>query len=131
MARSSRISSFENPPQRHRDTEKNQINKKNEKEAIMDRLVETWVTYRFTTPFECAIKLALMSGADGEYDITSLKPAIKARIIEILEYIEKELGQKASLFVIANTLMNSMAEASYVEISKNGEDGVTIYRETE
>jgi hypothetical protein len=97
----------------------------------MDRLVETWVTYRSTTPYECTIKLALMSGADGEYDIASLKPDLKARIIEILNYLGKELGQKATLFVIANTIINSMAEASYVEISKNGEDGVTVYRETE
>jgi hypothetical protein len=97
----------------------------------MDRLVETWVTYRFEAPYECAIKVALMSGADGEYDILGLKAGLKSRIEEVLNFVEKELGEKATLFLIANNLANFLTEVSYVEITKNGEDGVTIYRETE
>ena len=97
----------------------------------MKRLVETWVTNRFEAPYECTIKIAFMSGTDGEYNIPALKSDIKSTIHEILHFIEKELGQKASPFVIANTIMNNLVEVSYVEISNNGEDGVTIYRETE
>lgn len=96
----------------------------------MDRLVETWVTNHFETPYKCTVKVALMSGTDGEYNILGLKSGIKARIDDTLHLIEKELGDKATIFVIANTVLNYLSEASYVEITTNGEDGVTIYRET-
>jgi len=94
----------------------------------MDHLVENWVTNKFETPYNCTVKIAIMSGTDGEYDILNLKSGAKAHVDDILHFINKEVGDEATLFVIANTLLTYISEASYVEISVNGEDGVTIYR---
>lgn len=96
----------------------------------MDRLVETWVTNHYETPYKCAIKTGVTSGADGEYDLLGLKTTIKTKTDDILHYIKKELGDKASPFTIANTLLEYLPTITYIEITMNGEDGVTIYKET-
>lgn len=97
----------------------------------MTKLVETWVTNQFEAPFKCTVKVAFMSGSDGEYDILALKTGMNTRIHDILLFIETKVGLGASLFVIANTVLSILSEASYVEVTQNSEDGITIYREPE
>lgn len=96
----------------------------------MGRLVETWVTNYFDTPYKCTIKTGITSEADGQYDLLGLKTTIKTKSDDILHYINREFGEKASPFIIANTLLDYMPVVTYVEITMNGEDGVTIYKET-
>lgn len=95
----------------------------------MDRLAETWVTNHFDKPYKCSVKVGLTSGTDGEYNITGLKSELKSNIDDILHYLEKGLGNKATIFIIANTILHHITVASYVEVTENGNDGVTIYRE--
>jgi hypothetical protein len=95
----------------------------------MNRLVETWMTNQFESPYKCAVKIALMSGTESEYNIIGLKSEIKARVDDILHLIHKEFGDKATLLVIANALVQYLPPVSYVEVSMNGEDGITIYNE--
>ena len=85
---------------------------------------------KFETPYNCTVKIAFLSGTDGEYNILNLKSGIKSRVDDILHCIHKEIGNKATLFEIANTLINYLPEVTYVEFTMNGEDGVTIYRNT-
>jgi len=80
----------------------------------MTKLVETWVANQFEAPFKCTVKVAFMSGSDGEYDILVLKTEMKKRIHDILLFIETKVGMGASLFVIANTVLSILSEASYV-----------------
>jgi hypothetical protein len=72
-----------------------------------------------------------MSGTDGEYNISSLKTELKSNIDDILYYLSNEFGDKATIFIIANTLLHHITAASYVEVTVDGDDGVTIYRETD
>lgn len=95
----------------------------------MDRLAETWVTNHFDRPYKCSVKVGLTSGTNGEYNITNLKSEIKSNIDDILHYLETELGDKATIFLIGNTILHYITVASYVEVTVNGDDGVTIYRE--
>jgi hypothetical protein len=97
----------------------------------MDRLVETWVSNHFETPYKCVIKLGIMTEIDIEYNILGLKSEFKARIDDILHEIKSDNGENANLYTIANSILDYLTEVSYVEITINGEDGVTIYREEE
>jgi len=97
----------------------------------MDRLVETWVTTRFEIPIKCSVKVAIVSSADGQYNISGLKSEIKSIVHDLLCHIDRDLGNNISPFILANTLLNHLTAASYIELTLNGEDGVTIYREIE
>jgi len=96
----------------------------------MDRLIETWVSNKYEIPYNCTVKTAFISGATGEYDILGLKSGVKARVDDILHLIFKERGSNVTLLLIANSLIEYLPEVSYVEVTMNGEDGVTVYTDT-
>lgn len=62
----------------------------------MTRLVETWVANQFEAPFKCSVKVAFMSGSDGEYDVVALKTEMKTKIHNILLFIETKVDAAAN-----------------------------------